>query len=115
MTRPILLALAFLTLGVATPALAQDSMNDPCRSDDLVCRVDRLERVIVQLVDRLAAYEQSTDVRPRSVDVPVQSACSGIACTSVAVETCRRAGFPRGVPAAFSSEGAFMTRITCMD
>ncbi|MES2833698.1 MAG: hypothetical protein V4707_03195 [Pseudomonadota bacterium] len=115
MTRPILFVLTLAALGLATPALAQDAMNDPCRSDDLVCRVDRLERTVEQLVDRLAESGQSPAAAPRSVDVPVQYSCSGQGCASVAAQTCRTAGFPRGVPAAFSPDSGFLIRITCMD
>lgn len=120
MIRPILFALTLTALslagaGLATPALAQDAMNDRCRSDDLVCRVDRLERTVEQLVDRLVEYERSPTAAPRSVDVPLVSNCSGIACTNVAVDTCRTAGFPRGVPAEFNPNSGFMVRVTCMD
>jgi hypothetical protein len=124
MTRPILFAIAVLTAGLATPALAQDAMYDPCRSDDLVCRVDRLERTVFQLSERIAEYERApvsapviAAPQPRSVDIPVRSACSGSGCSTVAAETCRTAGFPRGIPAEFRFESGFsyLVRITCMD
>ena len=120
MTRPLILALALAGLGLAAPSAAQDAMYDACRSDDLVCRVDRLERTVVQLTERLAAYERTPfapAVTPRSIDVPVSSSCSGAGCSTVAAQTCRSAGFPRGVPAEFSNSGGFtvMVRVTCMD
>lgn len=120
MTRPVLFAVAFLALGLATPALAQHAMNDPCRSDDLVCRVDRLERMVYQLSERLEAYERAPAgpaATPRSVDVPLRSACSGSGCSSIAAQTCQTAGFPRGLPAEYRTEygTTWLIRVTCMD
>lgn len=122
MTRPILFALALATLGFAAPALAQDAMYDPCDADDTACRIDRLERTVSQMAERLAYYERGAApvvAAPpqRAVAVPVQSACSGSGCASVAAQTCRTAGFPRGVPAAFANDNGitFMIQVTCMD
>lgn len=124
MTRPILFALAVLTLGAATPALAQEAMYDPCRSDDLVCRVDRLERTVAQMSERLSWYEGAAvdaavapATPPRSIDVPVNLLCGGGDCSAIAVRQCNTAGFPRGVPAEVSISNGFtyMYRVTCMD
>ena len=118
MTRPLIFALALAGLGLAAPSAAQDAMYDACRSDDLVCRVDRLERTVTQLV---ALLEEHEDDRPRrsnrGVEMPASEYCSTSSCVEEAVRLCTVAGFTRGVPTQTSPAfiGSRLDRVTCLD
>lgn len=120
MTRPLTLALglAVAALGLAAPSAAQDAMYEPCRSDDLVCRIDRLERTVAQLA---ALLEEREDDRPRrrdrGVEMPAAEYCSSSSCVEEAVRLCNVAGFARGVPAQTSPAfmGSRLDRVTCLD
>lgn len=120
MTRPLTLALglAIAALGLAAPSAAQDAMYEPCRSDDLVCRIDRLERTVTQLA---ALLEEREDDRPRrrdrGVEMPAAEYCSSYSCVEEAVRLCNVAGFARGVPAQTSPAfmGSRLDRVTCLD
>lgn len=124
MTRPLALALALTVaaLGLAAPSAAQDAMYDPCRSDDMVCRVDRLERTVTQLVALLEEREDARDEgrsrrRDRGVEMPAAEYCSSQSCVEEAVRLCNVAGFSRGVPAQTSPAfmGSRLDRVTCLD
>lgn len=107
--------------GVALAALMVGgaSAQDRCRSDDLVCRIDRLEANVERIIAYLES-RQDDHRRPesRSVDVPTSYSCTGQGCAQLAVEACRQAGFARGVPAEIQTDSfgfTRMIRITCLD
>ena len=112
---PVLAAPPPLPLfGAPTPR--QDRWSDACRSDDMVCRIDALERRVAEL-ERDGPRGGGGGRRDRGVEMAVGTDCIWESCQSIATRLCSSAGFKRGVATEIGQDGMYqrLDKATCFD
>lgn len=88
-----------------------------CGPQDWTCRIDVLERRVVDLERQLDRDADRGGRRSQSVDMTVDRDCIFDSCVVMAAKLCADAGFARGVPIEVRPNGSWqrLVRASCVD